>query len=137
MRKFFFTLVALCLVTLVMAQSKVSKKEVQKATDEWTALYHLNADQAKSVYEIQERRLINLAEIEKVKTSDYPLYLRKCRAVRVASENALKKLLTDEQKHIYEVQVAERHKRELAKMKELKKQGADDEQIRLGLLEIQ
>lgn len=125
------------LVTIAMAQSQVSKKDIQKATDELVALYQLDNTQAVQVYEIQERRLINLQEIEKVKTSDYALYLRKCRAVRIATENALKKLFTEPQTAIYQTQVAERHQRELAKMKELKRQGAKKEEIELGLLEIE
>lgn len=138
MRKFLLALISLCLLTVATAQqAKVSKKDVQKATDEVAALYQLNAEQIKNVYEIQERRLINLAEVEKIKTSDYPLYLRKCRAVRIATETATKKLLTETQLNIYYAQVAERRKRESVKMKELKRQGADKEQIELGLLEIE
>lgn len=137
MRKLTLALVSLCFVTMTMAQSKVNKKDVQKATDELVALYHLDATQTKDVYEIQERRLINLVEIEKVKTTDYPLYLRKCRAVRIATENALKKILTEAQLQIYYAQVAERHKREALKMKELKRKGADQAQLELGLLEIE
>jgi DNA gyrase/topoisomerase IV subunit A len=137
MRKLLLALVGLGMVTMATAQSKVNKKDVQKATDELVALYQLNAQQTKDVYEIQEGRLINLAEIEKIKTTDHPLYLRKCRAVRIATENALKKQLTASQLNIYYTQVGERRKRELAKMKELKRQGADKEQIELGLLEIE
>ncbi len=138
MRKFLLSLCSLCLLTAATAQqAKVSKKDVQKATNELAALYQLNTDQIKNIYEIQELRLINLAEVEKVKTTDYPLYLRKCRAVRIATETATKKLLTEAQLNIYYVQVAERRKRELVKMKELKRQGAEQEQIELGLLEIE
>ncbi len=137
MRKLLLTMLGLGLMTFAMAQSSVSKKEVQKATDELVALYRLDNTQAAQVYEIQERRLINLQEIEKVKTSDYALYLRKCRAVRIATENALKKLFTEPQMAIYQAQVAERRQRESAKMKDLKRQGVNKEEIELGLLEIE
>jgi DNA gyrase/topoisomerase IV subunit A len=137
MKKYFLVLASLCLLTAAAAQSKVNRKDVQKATNEQVALYRLNAEQAQAVYEIQERRLTNLQEIETIKTTDHALYLRKCRAVRIATENATKKLLTESQLQIYQAQVAERRKRESAKLKELKKQGANQEQIALGLLEVE
>lgn len=137
MRKLLILLAAVCLTTALAAQSKVSKKEIEKATNEVAVRYQLTPEQKAKMSKIQERRLTNLQEVEKIKSTDYENYLRKRATVRIATENHIKRMLTEEQTKIYQVQIAERRKRESEKLKDLKRQGATKEQIELGLLEIE
>ncbi len=134
-------LIALIAVTMAVApltaQSKINKRDIQKATDEVAALYQLNEDQKQKVYEIQERRLENLAQVETLKTTDYDAYLRKRRAVQIGTDNAIKRLLDAPQLEIFQTLSVKRRERETAKMIELKKQGASKEEIERALLEIE
>lgn len=137
MRKFFLFIFAITITGALHAQTKVTKKTIEKATDETTALYNLSPEQQAKVYKMQERRLNNLKELEPMKTTDPDTYYRKRAAVRIAFEGHLQRILTDDQKKIYQTQVAERHQREAEKKKELKRQGASKEQIEKSLLEIE
>jgi hypothetical protein len=137
MRKLLFLFVTICTLSSLSAQSKVSKKEIEKATADLTALYQLTPTQKEQAYKMQERRLNNLRELETIKNSEPDAYTRKRAAVRIAFESQLQRILTDEQTKIYQAQVAERHQRESLRKKELKRQGASKEQIEKSLLEIE
>lgn len=137
MRKLLFLFVTICTLSSLSAQSKVSKKEIEKATADLTALYQLTPTQKEQAYKMQERRLNNLRELETIKNSELDAYTRKRAAVRIAFESQLQRMLTDEQTKIYQAQVAERHQRESLRKKELKRQGASKEQIEKSLLEIE
>jgi len=119
------------------AQSKVNTREVQQATNAVAALYQLDETQKEKVYEIQDRRLRNLAQVETIKATDYDTYLLKRRAVQIGADNSIKRLLNETQLKIYEGQVAARRQKEVEKMIELKKQGASKEEIEKALLEIE
>lgn len=137
MRKLLLLLLTICTLNTLNAQSKVSKKEIEKASNELAAQYQLSPTQKEEAYKLQERRLNNLRELETIKTSDPDAYVRKRAAVRIAFESRLQRMLSDDQKKIYQAQVAERHQREAEKKKELKRQGATKEQIEKSLLEIE
>jgi hypothetical protein len=137
MRRLLFLFATICTLSSLNAQSKVSKKEIEKATADLSDLYQLTPTQKEQAYKMEERRLNNLRELETIKTSNPDAYVRKRAAVRIAFESQLKRILTDEQTKIYQAQVAERHQRESLKKKELKRQGASKEQIEKSLLEIE
>jgi len=137
MKRIFIGFVILVLSSSLYAQQKVNKRSIRKATDELTAVYNLSEVQQQKVYEIQERRLTNLAEIEQMKSQDYKAYLLKRRAVRVGTESAIKRLLEGSQLEIFEVQTEARRKREIEKMQALKRQGATVAEIEIAMLEIE
>ncbi len=124
-------------VSVASAQVKVNKRDLQKATDEVTKLYRLSPEQQQQVREIQEWRLRNMAEIEAIRSSDYPAYLDKRRSVRMGAEQSIKRLLNESQLVIFEQQMAERRQRELDLMRSMKRQGVTPEKIQLALLEIE
>ncbi|MBK7871571.1 MAG: hypothetical protein IPJ74_13315 [Saprospiraceae bacterium] len=138
MKRILIVLIASFTITAtVSAQSKVNAREVQQATNAVAALYQLDETQKEKVYEIQDRRLRNLAQIETIKATDYDTYVIKRRAIQIGTDNAIKRLLNETQLKIYEAQIAVRRQKEVDKMIELKKQGASKEEIEKALLEIE
>ncbi len=139
MKRILFGCIAILFVSssALVAQSKVSKRDVQKATNEIAALYQLNEAQQQKAYEIQERKLENLAQVETIKKTDYDTYLRKRRAVQIGADHAIKRLLNESQLKIYQEKQEARRALEAEKMRELKQKGASNEEIQRALLEIQ
>lgn len=137
MKRIVITFIVLAISASLFAQKKINKRTIQKATEEVTSLYHLNEFQQAKVFEIQERRLENLAEIETIKTQDYRTYLVKCRAVRVGTESAIKRLLDERQLEIFQAQMDARRQLEVEKMQALKQRGASQSEIEIALLEIE
>jgi len=137
MKRILIVVALLVFASAAFAQQKVNKRSIRQATEELTALYSLSEVQQAKVYDIQERRLTNLAEIEHLKAEDYKTYLLKCRAVRIGTENALKRLLEGSQLEIFQVQMEDRRQREIEKMQALKQEGATKQEIEIALLEIQ
>ncbi|MBK8703926.1 MAG: hypothetical protein IPN33_10070 [Saprospiraceae bacterium] len=119
------------------AQTTIDPTAVQQATDEMVALYQLTPEQTTKMYTIQERRFRNLAEIEYLKTQDYDLYLAKRRSVRNGTDGSIQRILTPEQKTIYNAQIAERRKRDSDKIREMRENGASKEEIQKALLELE
>lgn len=139
MKRILFGCIAILFVSssALVAQSKVSKRDIQKATNEIAALYQLNEAQQQKAYEIQERKLENLAQVETIKKTDYDTYLRKRRAVQIGADHAIKRLLNESQLKIYQEKQEARRALEAEKMRELKQKGASNEEIQRALLEIQ
>lgn len=137
MKRILIVVALLVFASTAFAQQKVNKRSIRQATEELTALYSLSEVQQAKVYDIQERRLTNLAEIEHLKAEDYKTYLLKRRAVRIGTENALKRLLEGSQLEIFQVQMEDRRQREIEKMQALKQEGATKQEIEIALLEIQ
>ncbi len=136
-RILFGTLMLLLISAPLLAQTKISKRDIQRATDEIATIYQLDATQKQEVYQIQERRLHNLAEVEKLKSTDYDLYVRKRHAVRIGTDHAIRQLLNEAQLKIYEARQKDLREREVERMRELKRQGASDAEIKKALLEIE
>lgn len=139
MKRILFGCIAILLASSspLLAQSKVSKRDVQKATNELTALYQLDQVQQQKAYEIQERKLENLAQVETINKTDYDTYLRKRRAVQIGADHAIRRLLNESQLKIYQEKQEARRALEAEKMRELKLKGASKEEIQRALLEIQ
>lgn len=139
MKRILFGCIAILFVSSspLLAQSKVSKRDVQKATNDLIALYQLDQTQQQKAYEIQERKLENLAQVETINKTDYDTYLRKRRAVQIGADHAIKRLLNESQLKIYQEKQEARRALEAEKMRELKLKGASKEEIQRALLEIQ
>ena len=137
MKKILIVVALMVISSATFAQQKVNKRSSRQATAELTALYNLSEAQQAKVYDIQERRLTNLAQIAHLESEDYKTYLLKRRAVRIGTENAIKRLLEGRQLDIFQVQMEQRRQREIEKMQALKQQGATKQEIEIALLEIQ
>ena len=126
---FFFT-------GMIIAQDAYNAEAVRKAVEEQTALYQLNETQITKMQKIQETRFNNLAEVEHLKDSDYKQYLFKQKSIQMGMNGSIERMLTQEQKIIFNQQRAERRKKESDLIKSLRANGATKEEIQMALLEL-
>ena len=110
---------------------------VRTATEALVAKYTLNADQAKQVYQIQQRKNRNMAEIAAFKSSDLALYQAKLLNVQKGAWTSLRQVLnTKEQVDIYRKTQAELRRLRNAKRQELTAQKAPREVVESAVLAI-
>lgn len=125
-----------CATWMAAAQTNgIDPVAVQQATDELTALYHLDNAQVQKMHTIQERRFRNLAEIEPLKTQDYSVFLAKRKAIVTGTDGSIKRMLHEEQLVIFNNQIAERRKQESDLIRELREKGASKEEIQQAISE--
>jgi hypothetical protein len=122
MKKVFLTfLLFCCLAAISLAQvATVDETLARATTEQLTAKYGLNADQAKTVYTIQVRKLKNLAAIETYKTSNPTLYQTKLVNVQQGTLNSLRRSLkSKEQLAIFQKTQSDVRRKKADKRKEL------------------
>ena len=111
--------------------------EVRKTTAALVLKYSLNADQAKQVYQIQQRNNRNMAQIEALRSSDIALYQAKWNNVQKGTMESLRRVLNNKsQVEIYQKTQSEIRKLRTAKRKELTVQKATKEVIESAVLAI-
>ena len=115
----------------------ISFQEVQRATGERASHFQLDAQQEKSMYEIQRQRLLNLAAIANLKNSDYDIYLRKKRAIRLYAEAATRRLLTPVQQERFASDLRARERERSALLAALKARGAGPAEREAALLRLE
>jgi len=107
------------------------------ATEQLVAKYTLNADQAKQVYAIQQRKQRNMAEIEPLKITDRSLYLAKLESLQKGTLTSLRRVLhTREQLELYQKTQADVRVKRAEKRQELAKAKAAKDDIRAAILDI-
>lgn len=136
MKRSYLLLVALLLSVGAVAQSTTdATASVRQATAAVVDLYSMDDSQAEAVLIIQQRHFKNLAQIAPLRTTDYPLFLKKMRSIRQGTEASTRRLLSEEQLLIFEAQVQDRRKADSELIKQLKLEGKNPEEIQLALLE--
>lgn len=109
----------------------------RQATDSLVTKYTLNADQAKQMYAIQQRKQRNLAEIEPMKTNDHKQYLAKLESLQRGTLASIRRILqTKEQVEGYEKTQTAVQTQRAAKRKELVGKDLSKEDVQAALLEI-
>ena len=136
MKKLILFLPLLVFAGIIHAQA-VSQEDITAATEAAVNLYQLEDNQVAEMQKIQARRLKNLADVESLRESDYPLFLRKRSAIRVGTEASLSRLLNDEQMKILTQQQIEHRKKASDVIQRLKQEGATPEKIKLAVLELE
>ncbi len=102
-----------------------------------TEKYHLSADQAKQVYQIQQRKNRNLAEIASLEQSNQSLYQAKIRSIQEGSLANIRRVLNSkEQVDIFQKTQAEVRNLRAAKRKEMTASGASKEAVEAAVLAI-
>lgn len=102
-----------------------------------TEKYHLSADQAKQVYQIQQRKNRNLAEIASLQQSNQSLYQAKIRSIQEGSLANIRRVLNSkEQVDIFQKTQAEVRNLRAAKRKEMTASGASKEAVEAAVLAI-
>ncbi len=143
--KFSALLLSLFMAQMLMAQSGAPEPRktgqidpaLQAATEALVAKYSLNADQAKQVYQIQQRKNRNMAEIAALQASDLALYQAKLSNVQKGTWTSIRQVLnTKEQVDIYRKTQAELRGLRNAKRQELTEQKAARETIEAAVLAI-
>lgn len=123
--------------TTAPAKSNTSDPEIRKATEALVAKYKLDADQAKQMYQIQQRKNRNMAEIAGFQTSNPALYQIKWENVQKGTWAGIRRLLnTKEQVDIYQKTQVELRGLRNAKSKELYAQKATKEAVKAAVLAI-
>lgn len=102
MKKFTFSLLVLCLT--VMTSFAQKSADADAITQKLTALYSLNDTQVSQMQVIQERKYRNLSEIENLKNTDSEKYILKLRAIQTGNDASIKKMLTADQRVIFDQQ---------------------------------
>ncbi len=114
-----------------------SDQEIRKATEQLTAKYSLNADQAKQAYIVLVRKDKNMAQIAGFKDSDPALYLAKAQNIQKGTLASIRRILNSkEQVEIYQKTQAEIRVLRNKKQKELAAKKATKAEIETALLAI-
>ena len=109
----------------------------REATEKLVTKYTLNADQAKQMYTIQQRKQRNLAGIEPLKTSDRSRYLSKLESQQKGTLTSIRRTLhSKEQLALYQKTQAHIRTKRAEKRKELLLAKSSKEDIQAVLLEI-
>lgn len=110
---------------------------MRKATEQLTEKYNLNADQAKQVFQIQQRKNRNLTEIASLQQSNQSLYQAKIKGIQEGSLANIRRILTTkEQVDTFQKTQAEVRNLRAAKRKEMTTQGASKEVVEAAVLAI-
>lgn len=136
MKKFVFSLLVICLTaTISFAQSDEAK--VTEMTEKMTTLYSLTGDQIAEMKVVQERKYRNLSEIESLKDTDTDKYILKLRALGTGHDASVKRLLTAQQRAIFDQKRVENRNMVAMEYKQLRGQEADKETMNSKIIELE
>lgn len=140
MKQFFLSLLLLGFVGTLSAQQRLSadqQQEIQSLTDELADRYELDVRQTTKMYQIQERKLRSLAEIEAKHAGDADLYLRKLQALETGTDGSISIMLNERQRKVFQKDQSERRLRRAVRAKELTNAGMTPDEIQLELLKVE
>jgi hypothetical protein len=110
---------------------------VRETTDKLVTKYTLNADQAKEMYTVQQRKQRNLGEIASLQTSNRSLYLSKIESLQKGTLSSIRRILrTKEQVDLYDKTQTDVRTQRSAKRKELTSKNLSKEDMQAAMLEI-
>ncbi|MBL7826268.1 MAG: hypothetical protein JNJ57_06520 [Saprospiraceae bacterium] len=133
----FFALFAMSSTLNAQNFTPATDAEIRQATEALTAKYALNADQAKQMYQIQQRKNKNLSQIAALQTSDPALYRAKLKNVQEGTWASIRRILNNKaQVDLYRKTQSDLRNERNAKRKELFAQKAQNEAIELAMLAI-
>jgi hypothetical protein len=109
----------------------------REATEKLVTKYALNADQAKEMYNIQQRKLRNMNEIAPLETSNRKQYLSKLESLQRGTLASIRRILrSKEQVDLYQKTQSEVRTQRAEKRKELAGKNLPKEDVQAALLEI-
>lgn len=119
------------------ATSSPNDAIARETTDKLVAKYTLNADQAKEMYIIQQRKQRNLGEIASLESSNRSLYLSKLESLQKGTLSSIRRVLrTKEQVDLYDKTQADVRTQRSVKRKELTAKNLSKDDMQAALLEI-
>lgn len=138
MKKIVFSFLVTCiLATASFAQKSSDTDRIKAATDRMTALYNLTDVQIPQMQKIQERKYRNLAEIESLKNTDREKYILKLRSIQTGHDGSVDRMLTNEQREIFNQKRGENRLMFSVNYKELKQRGASQEELDNKIIELE
>ena len=136
MKKLLLCLVVTCTATFAFSQSQPDKTQAQTATDQLTAAYSLNAQQAAAMLKIQERKIRNLNEITPVKNTNPAVYNEKVRLMYQDHSNSIRRMLNKDQQKKFDQQAVAHRSNRANLEKELKSGKASKAEIDAQLAQL-
>lgn len=137
--RLFFLFFALLATQTLFSQimTPADDAAMRNTVGQLTEKYHLNADQAKQVYQIQQRKNRNLAEIASLQQSNQSLYQAKIRSIQEGSLANIRRVLNSkEQVDVFQKTQAEVRNLRSSRRKEMTAQGASKEAVEAAVLAI-
>lgn len=137
--RLFFLFFALLATQTLFSQimTPADDAAIRKVTEQLTEKYNLSADQAKQVYQIQQRKNRNLTEIAVLQQSNQAQYQAKVRNIQEGTlANIRRVLISKEQVDVFQQTQAEVRGLRSAKRKEMTAQGASKEAVEAAVLAI-
>ncbi|MBU6340044.1 MAG: hypothetical protein KGS48_00995 [Bacteroidetes bacterium] len=133
----FFLMLLQSLAAQSASPSSANQDVARDATDALVKKYNLNADQSKQMYQIQQRKQRNLADIQADKTSNSALYGAKLQAIQKGTLNSIRGVLNNKaQVDLYNKTQAEVRRKKADKRKELMVKKSSKAEIDAAMLEI-
>ena len=137
--RLFFLFFALLATQTLFSQimTPADDAAIGKVTEQLTEKYNLSADQAKQVYQIQQRKNRNLTEIAVLQQSNQAQYQAKVRNIQEGTLANIRRVLSSkEQVDVFQQTQAEVRGLRSAKRKEMTAQGASKEAVEAAVLAI-
>ncbi|MCE2822575.1 MAG: hypothetical protein ACK5Q2_12705 [Bacteroidota bacterium] len=137
--RLFFLFFALLATQTLFSQimTPADDAAIRKVTEQLTEKYNLSADQAKQVYQIQQRKNRNLTEIAVLQQSNQAQYQAKVRNIQEGTLANIRRVLSSkEQVDVFQQTQAEVRGLRSAKRKEMTAQGASKEAVEAAVLAI-
>ena len=137
--RLFFLFFALLATQTLFSQimTPADDAAMRKVTEQLTEKYNLSADQAKQVYQIQQRKNRNLTEIAALQQSNQAQYQAKVRNIQEGTLANIRRVLNSkEQVDVFQQTQAEVRGLRSAKRKEMTTQGASKEAVEAAVLAI-
>jgi TolA-binding protein len=137
--RLFFLFFALLATQTLFSQimTPADDTAMRKVTELLTEKYNLSADQAKQVYQIQQRKNRNLTEIAVLQQSNQAQYQAKVRNIQEGTLANIRRVLSSkEQVDVFQQTQAEVRGLRSAKRKEMTAQGASKEAVEAAVLAI-
>lgn len=120
----------------VQAQTETEKSAAQKDTESLVQQYNLDEAQAAEMLVVMERKYRNLAEFEPLKFEDTQAYLRKLRALIIATDASFRRILKGDQLTLYNQKQAALRKEKAERYQQLRKEGASQTEIDKEMIAI-
>ena len=137
--RLFFLFFALLATQTLFSQimTPADDAAIRKVTEQLTEKNNLSADQAKQVYQIQQRKNRNLTEIAVLQQSNQAQYQAKVRNIQEGTLANIRRVLNSkEQVDVFQQTQAEVRGLRSAKRKEMTAQGASKEAVEAAVLAI-
>jgi hypothetical protein len=138
MKKFLSLILSIICTTLTYSQTTAKDlTAAQKATMAWAKTYDFTSEQTKSALKIQEDKSIALGKIEKLKNIDLKKYNAKRLSIAETADNEMAILLDERQLAIFKQHQAQKSKKYIETVLEMKKRGAVDAEIQKKIAETE